>query len=347
MRPALLVLHILTECNAMRFGTIGTNFIAREFLSAGESLNGFSLAAVYSREEERAKAFAGERSAVRCVTDLNELAAMDDVDAVYISSPNAFHAQQAEMMLKAGKHVLLEKPACPDKETFARLRSLAQEKGLVLLEAMRPAFIPGFHILKKAIEEVGPVRRVSFTYCQYSSRYDAYKRGIVENAFNPALCNGSLMDIGVYCIHALVALFGVPEKICAVANRLDNGLDSQGGALCVYPGMLAELSWSKIADSRRRNEIQGEQGTLLIDSITNPKDIVFVGRDKARKVIYHDPDPEFFNMSHEIRAFMDFAAISEEDSRPWESYNQVTEQVLALMDDIRSQTGIDFINLHQ
>ena len=347
MQPAPLALHILTECKIMRFGTIGTNFIAREFLSAGESLDGFSLAAVYSREAERAKAFAGERSGVKCVTDLNELAAEENVDAVYISSPNAFHAQQAELMLKAGKHVLLEKPVCPDKETFGRLCALAKEKDLVLLEAMRPAFMPSFQILKKAIEEVGTVRRVSFTYCQYSSRYDAYKRGIVENAFNPALCNGSLMDIGVYCIHALVALFGVPEKISAVANKLDNGLDSQGGVQCVYPEMLAELSWSKIADSRRPNEIQGEKGTLLIDSITNPKDIVFVGRDKSRRVIYRDSDPEFFNMSHEIRAFMDFAANSSEGSRPWESYNQVTEQVLGLMDEIRAQTLIDFINLHQ
>jgi len=173
------------------------------------------------------------------------------------------------------------------------------------------------------------------------------ERGVVVNAFNPAFCNGSLMDIGVYCIHALVALFGVPEKLSAVANRLDNGLDSQGGALCVYPEMLAELSWSKVSDSRRSNEIQGEQGTLLIDSITNPKDIVFVGRDKSRRVIYHDPDPEFFNMKHEIRSFMDFAAASAEGSRPWESYNQVTEQVLVLMDEIRSQTGIDFKNLRQ
>lgn len=339
--------HIWTECNIMRFGTIGTNFIAREFLKAGESLEGFSLAAVYSRDGERAKAFAGERGNVVCVTDLNELALREDVDAVYISSPNSFHAGQAELMLRSGKHILLEKPACPDRETFECLRSLAREKGLVLLEAMRPAFMPGFHILKKAIEEVGAVRRVSFTYCQYSSRYDAYKRGVVENAFDPALCNGSLMDIGVYCIHALVALFGMPEKLSAVACRLDNGLDSQGGAQCVYPGMLAELSWSKIADSRRYNEIQGEQGTLLIDSITTPKDIVFVGRDKSRRVIYSDPDPEFFNMSHEIRAFMDFAAASAEGSCPWESYNQVTEQVLALMDEIRSQTGIDFVNLHR
>lgn len=331
----------------MRFATIGTNFISREFRSAGEKLEGFSLAVVYSRSMETARAFAGEDENIVCLTDLDALTRREDVDAVYIASPNLFHAEQAEQMLRAGKHVLLEKPACPDQATFARLVSLAREKGLVLLEAMRPAFTPGFDALRKAIASVGTVRRVSFTYCQYSSRYDAYKRGVVENAFNPAFCNGSLMDIGVYCIHALVALFGAPERVLAAANQLDNGLDSQGSAQCLYPGMLAELSWSKIADHRRYNEIQGEEGTLLIDSISNPKEIIFVGRDKHRQVLYHDPDPEFFGMDHEIRAFMEFAAEASCGRCTWEHFNRVTCQTLAVMDDIRCQTGIDFHNLHQ
>ena len=212
---------------------------------------------------------------------------------------------------------------------------------MVLLEAMRPAFTPGFRALRSAVKEVGAVRRASFIYCQYSSRYDAYKRGVVENAFNPALCNGALMDIGVYCAHALVALFGLPERVTAAAQRLDNGLDSQGGALCVYPGMLADLTYSKIADGRRWSEIQGEEGTLLIDSVSNPKNILFQGRDGTKKTVYHDPDPEFFGMAHEIAAFMDFAARPEE--RLWEPFNRVTEQTLALMDEIRRQTGIDFV----
>lgn len=330
----------------MRFGTVGTNFIAREFRSAGEKLEGFSLAAVYSRKEETARAFA-EGTDATCLSDLAQLAEREDVESVYISSPNRFHAPQAEQMLRSGKHVLLEKPACPDAAAFERLMKLAAEKGVVLLEAMRPAFTPGFAALREAVAAVGVVRRVSFTYCQYSSRYDAYKRGVVENAFDPSLCNGSLMDIGVYCIHALVALFGLPEQILAAANRLDNGLDSQGGAQCLYPGMIAELSWSKIADHRRYNEIQGEEGTLLIDSISNPKEIVFVGRDKVRHTLYHDPDPEFFGMEHEIRAFMGFARDAAEGYRTWEQYNRITLQTLTVMDEIRRQCGIDFRNLHQ
>lgn len=325
----------------MRFGTIGTNFISREFRKAGEGLSGFSLAVVYSRNLDTARAFAGDDPMIDCVTDLKELAARSDVDAVYIASPNRFHMEQAEQMLRAGKHVLLEKPACPDRESFARLRGVARERNVVLLEAMRPAFTPGFQALRRAIERVGVVRRVSFSYCQYSSRYDAYKRGVVENAFDPTLCNGALMDIGVYCAHALVALFGLPERVLATAQKLDNGLDAQGGVQCVYPGMLAELSWSKIADGRRQNEIQGEWGTLLIDSISNPKQIIFVGRDKSQEMVYYDPDPEFFGMSHEIAAFISFAG-APAGERPWEPFHQVTEDTLSLMDEVRCQTGIDF-----
>ena len=117
--------------------------------------------------------------------------------------------------------------------------------------------------------------------------------------------------------------------------------------LCRYGDMVADLSWSKVADSRRDNEIQGEEGTLLIDSITNPKKIVLVGRDKRRQTLYSDPDEEFFGMDHEIRAFMDFAAHCTDGARPWEEFNLITEQTLSLMDEIRRQTGIDFRNLHQ
>lgn len=327
----------------MRFGIIGTNFISREFVRAGSTLPGFSVSAMYSRSAETARRFAADLGlASACLTSLDELAGRTDVDAVYIASPNAFHALQAEPLLRAGKHVLLEKPACPDAAAFAHLCDVARGAGVVLLEGMRPAFTPGFAALRTALGDLGPVRRVSFLYCQYSSRYDKFKAGIVENAFNPALCNGALMDIGVYCVHALISLFGPPEEAHSTAHRLSNGLDAQGGALCRYPGLLADLSWSKIADGHRPNEIQGEQAALLIDSITNPKYIERVGRDGGRTVLYHDSDPEFFGMTHEIAAFLAFASTLTSPEHPWEAHNRVTWQALSLMDEFRRQTGIDF-----
>lgn len=323
----------------MRFAVIGSNFISSEFVRAGRTLDGFAFTRMYSRTAARARAFAEPFGCASVATDLDALASDDGIDAVYIASPNACHFAQAKRMLEGGKHVLIEKPVCPNQAMFRALCQVADQNGLLVLEAMRSAFTPGFLALKEAVKTVGTVRRVSFSYCQYSSRYDNYKRGIVENAFDPSLCNGALMDIGVYCIYALAALFGLPARIEAVAHRLNNGLDAQGGAICVYDGMLADVSYSKIADGRRENEVQGEEGTLLIDSVTNPKRIVRIGRGGTRETLFASDDPEFFGMRHEIQAFM---LLAKAPARA-HAYRVATDQALQIMDEIRRQTGVDFI----
>lgn len=327
----------------MRFGVVGTNFISKEFVRAGRTLPDFMLAGVYSRRQETGSAFITQAGGGAYCATLNDLLCLPELDAVYIASPNRLHDAQAQAALAAGKHVLLEKPACLDAERFQRLCALAEANGVVLLEAMRPAFTPGVRALKGALSAVGTVRRVSIGYCQYSSRYDKYKRGIVENAFDPSFGNGALMDLGVYCVNLLVSLFGTPESVRTVAQRLPNGLDAQGSALCVYGEMLADVSYSKIADGRRANEIQGERGTLLFDSATNPKRIRFIARDGTEDIVYDDPDREFFGMAHEISAFMRFCEPAAREARPWKQYNAVTAATLAVMDDIRAQTGVDFI----
>lgn len=76
------------------------------------------------------------------------------------------------------------------------MRKAALENQAVLLEAMRSVYSPGFQAVRENLHKLGKIRRVSFQYCQYSRRYDNFKKGIIENAFNPALSNGALMDIG-------------------------------------------------------------------------------------------------------------------------------------------------------
>lgn len=322
----------------MRFGVIGTNFITREFLQAGQSCGGFSLRAVYSRRMETAEGFAAEYGAPQCFDHLDDLARDDTVDAVYIASPNACHAEQAAKMLAAGKHVLLEKPACLCRRDFLRLMELARENRVVLLEAMRTVFTPGFAALQAALPTLGALRRASFIYCQYSSRYDAFQAGTVLNAFDPRMGSGALMDIGVYCVSMMVSLLGKPLQVQAAAMLLANGLDAQGAAVCGYDGLLADLSYSKVSDHRRPSEVQGEDACLLIEGITNPKRIVWIARDGRETTVYYDPDPEFFGMRHEIAAFMAFAQTGGQ-----ERYNERTAETLGVMDDIRLQTGIDFI----
>ena len=89
--------------------------------------------------------------------------------------------------------------------------------------------------------QLGQIRRAVFQYCQYSARYDGFKHGIIENAFNPALSNAALMDIGVYCIHPMVLLFGKPRQILASGIFLPNHLDGAGTVLIDYGSRLGEV----------------------------------------------------------------------------------------------------------
>ncbi|MDR1765436.1 MAG: Gfo/Idh/MocA family oxidoreductase [Lachnospiraceae bacterium] len=214
----------------IRFATIGTGNIVDKFLASALAVDGLRYVAVYSRSAETAAAFAGKYAPPACTacpplrifTDPEALAADTDIDAVYIASPNSFHHDQAALFLSRGKHVLCEKPVTSNRRELEHLIALSEKHGAILLEAMWTAYTPGFAAIRENLPRLGPIRRVDLRYCQYSSRYDRYKAGIVDNAFNPALSNGALMDIGVYCVHTLVRLFGAPDAVKADALFLDD-----------------------------------------------------------------------------------------------------------------------------
>lgn len=160
--------------------------------------------------------------------------------------------------------MLCEKSIASNQREFEEMKKAALEKRRILLEAMRSVYSPGFQAIRENLHKLGKIRKVSFQYCQYSRRYDNFKKGIIENAFNPALSNGALMDIGVYCVHPLVSLFGKPEKVISSSLKLSNGIDGAGTILAEYPDFQGELLYSKITDSRVPSQIQGEEGSMVI-----------------------------------------------------------------------------------
>ena len=98
------------------------------------------------------------------------------------------------------------------------------------------------------------------------------------NAFKPELSNGAMMDIGVYTIYPMVALFGKPRSISAQGIVLSSGADGQGAVNMEYEGMNATVLYSKIANSHLPAEIEGEEGNILIDKIQTPTSIRFIPR---------------------------------------------------------------------
>lgn len=150
---------------------------------------------------------------------------------------------------------------------FSRSEERAREKRLLLMEAMMTTEFPNFFQIQDNLSKLGRIRRYVANFGAYSVRYDDYKAGKQVNTFRQDLCNGAMLDMGVYCVAPMVALFGKPQEIKAFGVVLDSGVDGQSTVICRYPGMEAVNLVTKIADSFLPSEIAGEEGTMYLDHI--------------------------------------------------------------------------------
>lgn len=313
----------------IRVATIGTSTITERFADGVAAMDGISITQAYSRDPERATA-AAARFGAAPVSDLAALLASPDVEAVYVGSPNSVHHAQVRAALRAGKHVLVEKPAVPTAAEWEDLVVAAHTAGVVLLEAMRTAYDPGLSAVRAMLPTLGTIRRVSLRYGKRSARYDQVLAGEQVNIFDPAMAGGALNDLGVYCAHALISLFGEPQRVVGALVPVASGADGAGAALAVYPGFVADLGWSKITDSALPSEIQGELGTLEIDAIDSARSLTVRFIDGT--VAHHAVDAPPNSLTHEIRRFAELI-VSGEDHTPDQ---QRTAQTLRLVEAIRA-----------
>lgn len=320
----------------IRFGIVGTNWITERFLEAARQLDDFKLSAVYSRTEERAIEFAQKFEAELIFTSLEDFAKSNEIDAVYIATPNSLHASQACLFMKHGKHVLCEKPLASNSKEVQLMIETAKANNVLLMEAMKTTVVPNFYSIKNNLHKIGKVRRFFASYCQYSSRYDAYKNGTVLNAFNPKFSNGSLIDIGIYCIYPLVVLFGKPKSISAIGYKLTSGVDGEGSILLKYDEMEAVIMHSKISNSYIPAEIQGENGTIVIDKINTPEQIEIKYRDGTTEDI--SVPQETNSMVYEIEEFITLIKNNQLESPVNSHHNSLSTS--RIIEEARKQTGV-------
>ena len=317
-------------------GLIGTGKIARLFADAVAGTEGLVPLSVYSRAEETGKDFANACEVPAYTADWEGFLSDPALDAVYIASPNLCHYSQALDALRAGKHVLCEKPLTTDLARFDVLADEAKARGLVLMEGMRILHDPVFLQIKEALPKLGKLRRVDLEYQQYSSRYDAYRAGTVLNAFDPTLSNAAVMDIGVYPVALAAALFGMPHDLFARSTFLNNGFEASGDAILSYDGMTASLSWSKVADSIVPSVLTGEDGSLTIDRLSGTTELIYCPRGGDPVRLDYTPAPN--NMIHEATDFCE-AVRGKLDTAPYLSISRDTVRILDL---IRRSAGIVF-----
>lgn len=288
----------------MRLALIGTGKIVREVLEAIKDLTSWELSAIWARphSREQAEKLAADYGIGSVSTDYPALLSRTDIDFVYIGLINSVHYEYARQALLAGKHVILEKPFCATERDTAELIELAEKRGLFLFDAVSFLYTPNFLFLQESLDSIGKIKLVQANFSQYSSRYDSYRQGIVQPAFDPSAYGGALYDINFYNIALVTALFGAPDSFHYTPNLGFNGVDTSGIMHLSYPDFSAVCTGAKDSDSPGFFVVQGEDGWLRVDG--NPNELPNVTqklRGQDRKTVALNGDKH--RLVHEFIAF--------------------------------------------
>lgn len=328
----------------MKLATIGSGAIVDLMYKSIEDVDGIEPVAVYSRTMEKAKEFAAKHQVKKAYDDLDKMFADDEVDTVYIASPNSLHFPQAKKALEAGKNVILEKPFTSTKEEAEELFALAEKKGLMIFEAITNIHTPNYGLLRENLDKVGQVREAVLNYSQYSSRYPKYMKGEIANVFNPNMNGGALVDINIYNIHLATALFGKPESISYFPLMGWNGVDTSGVLIMNYPDKVVTCIGSKDSSSEPLGLIQGDLGTMQITKGSTGRltQVDFLPPRMEDQVV----EPERISIDqglHMTYEFIDFlTALNENDQNLYNKCKEQTLLVADIMDEAKAQRDAKF-----
>lgn len=254
----------------MKLAILGTGKIVEEVLPVLKEINGIELSAILStpRSIEKAEKLAELYAISQASSDYDSILANPDVDTVYVALPNHLHYDYAKKALLAGKHVICEKPFTLTLAEFEDLAKIAEQKNRIFLEAITNQYLGNFASIKANLAKLGDIKIVECNYSQYSSRYDAFKRGEIAPAFDPAKGGGALRDLNIYNIHLVVGLFGKPERVQYLAN-MERGVDTSGILIMDYGNFKAACIGAKDCSADIKSTIQGNKGSIAVLGPTN------------------------------------------------------------------------------
>ena len=246
-----------------RYAIMGTNYLSHIYRKA-ICAAGDEVVAVCSRDLERAKELGGE--GVLAYTDLDEMLRNPDIDVVYLCIPNVLHAETAIRCLKAGKHVLCEKPATISAAQMEEIIRVAQDNHRIFAEAVMNFYSPVMDKLREELKN-NPVVSARLDYSQRSSKLDRLRAGEKFASFDRNLFGGVLSDLGCYVLHFAVNLFGIPKTVESSAVFIGE-VDGTTAMTLHYDGFTVSATVSKCAHSMIGSEIQCDKATYTMKNLS-------------------------------------------------------------------------------
>jgi predicted dehydrogenase len=312
---------------SIKWGVIGTGGIAREFISDVMTHTEMTVAAIGSRNPEKANSFF---PGIKGYGSYEELV-NSDVDAIYIATPHQVHCENTLLALKAGKPVLCEKPFAVNAKEAKMMADLAKSKNLLLMEAMWTRYLPHIQKVRELLPELGEIKNLQADHGQSLMH--------IKRLTDPNYAGGALLDLGIYPISFAFMVLGKPEKITA-KGVIENGVDLQSSAIFEYSGgRQGVINTVMNAKSPTTASINGTRARLeLSTSFYRPTDM---------RLIYDDGRiVEFKNeyRGHGLREqaiYFEKMLISGKKESPLLPMSETVE-IMECLDEIRNQIGLKY-----
>lgn len=267
----------------MRIGIIGTGRIAHRFVPEAREVNCMEVIAVYNPKIASAKKIAEELD-IEYATD-NLVAFTSLVDAVYIAAPHETHVDYCRQMLKAGKHVLCEKPMSFSGAEIEELHALAKENRLILMEAVKTAYCPGFQGLLEIVGS-GKIGKVVDVEACFTKLVLSNVREVTDIEYG-----GSFTELGTYVLLPIVKLLGTESKeVRFWSKHFENGLDSYSKVMLDYGHATATGKVGLGAKSEGQLIVTGTKGYIVVPApwwLTKRVEIHY--EDPAQVDVYEFP----------------------------------------------------------
>jgi predicted dehydrogenase len=249
----------------IRWGILGTGGIATKFATDLQLLSDHRVVAVGSRQQPSAAEFAARVDAPHAYGSYEELCADPDVDVVYVATPHPFHARHALLALRAGKHVLVEKPFAVNAVEAADVIETARQEGLFCMEAMWTRFSPHMRKIRELLDS-GVLGELRTLIADHGQRF--LPPDLTSRLYAADLGGGALLDLGIYPVSLASFVMGAPARVTAVGDLTETGVDAQTSVLLQYDGGgHAVLTTTLGARTPTTASITGTEGWVEIERV--------------------------------------------------------------------------------
>lgn len=308
----------------MNLGIVGAGMIVKDFLSFSHELPEIKLEAIVARNIENLKNLQNTYNIKQIYTDLDECLSNPSIDTIYVAVPNNLHYSVAKKALEAGKNVICEKPFTLNYHETVELFELAESKNLILIEAITNQYLPNYLEIKENLSQIGNIRLVECNFSQLSSRYEAFKKGIIAPVFDKNQGGGVLGDLNIYNIHFVVGLFGSPKNSEYYPNIVRE-VDTSGILILEYDEFKVVCIAAKDTYNNSYANIQGDKGLIkVIGTLNEVPNYIIKNNEVEMKV---NKNIHKHRMYSEFKKFIDVI-----DNKDFDFMQKQKEHSLAVME---------------